>query len=535
MKKRIARSMGLLICLTVLVFAALWGFLSAGVFSSQIMSGLRTLRVSLIDATGAVIYDNRADPETMENHLDRPEVRDALQNGRGESERFSDTLGETTRYYAMRTADGNVLRLALTTDNMARIMRGFIPVVLICLLLAACLALYISRRLTRRITDPLNSLDLDAPELTEYDELLPLMKKIAEQKREIAAQIVTLKHRADTIEAITGHMKEGMILMDEAGAVLMANKSAADVFGENDMPRKNILHICRDIDFGQGVKQCLAGTGAEMEFEHGGRVYHIYFSPVRDGDALTGGVILLFDITERYEAEKQRREFSANVSHELKTPLTSISALAEMIENGMAKPEDVRGFAEKISVQARRLVSIIEDIIRLSEFDEGKIIREDSEFDLCELTESVIEALRGKAEEKRVAVRVTGGELRVTASRRMMDELLYNLIDNAIKYNTENGEVTVSLSAENGFAKIAVTDTGIGISGEHRHRVFERFYRVDKSRSKKTGGTGLGLSIVKHIAEHHGGRVELESAGGTGTTVVCWLRSPAPAAGDTGR
>ena len=523
MNKRIARSMGFLICLTVLIFAVLWGFLFAWMFSSQVMNSLRTLRVSIVDETGAVIYDNMAAPETMENHLDRPEVRDALRSGSGESERYSDTLGETTRYYAMRTTDGNVLRLALTTDSMVRFMRGFIPVVLICLVLAACLSIAIARRLTKRITDPINNIDLDAPELTEYEELLPLMKKIAEQKREIAEQIIKLKNRADTLEVITGNMKEGIVLIDTTGTVLIANKSAADVFDESDMMCKNILHICRDIEFGQSVKQCLAGMGSEIEVERGGKIYSIYFSPVRDGVELSGGVILLFDVTERYETEKQRREFSANVSHELKTPLTSISALAEMIENGMAKADDVQGFAEKISVQARRLISVIEDIIRLSEFDEGKIIREYSEFDLLELASSVTDVLREKADEKRVAVSVTGERLRVTANKRMIDELLYNLIDNAIKYNKENGEVTFTISKEGSFCKISVADTGIGISTEHHSRVFERFYRADKSRSKKTGGTGLGLSIVKHIAEHHGGKVELESTEGIGTTVVCWI------------
>ena len=519
MKKRIARSMGLLICLTVLIFAVLWGFLFAGMFSSQVMNGLRTLRVSIIDETGTVTYDNMAAPETMENHLDRPEVTDALRNGRGESERFSDTLGETTRYYAMRTADGNVLRLALTTNSMARLMRGFIPVVLFCLLLAACLTLVIARRLTKRITEPINSIDLDAPELTEYDELLPFMKKIEQQKREINAQVAAFQNRADTIEDITGNMREGLILLDRNGTVLTANKSVSELFG--DAIGKSILSVCRDIEFQTGVKQCLSGGNTEIIFERNDKVYSVHFNPAHNN--MGGAVILFFDVTARHESERQRREFSANVSHELKTPLTSISAYAELIENGMAKEEDIQGFASKILTQAKRLICVIDDIIRLSEFDEGNIRDEYTEFDLRELALYVIDVLREKAENKHIGVSVTGGRFSIKANRQMIDELLYNLIDNGIKYSAENGEVTVALSGEKDFCKIEVADTGAGIPSEHHSRVFERFYRVDKSRDKKTGGTGLGLSIVKHIAEHHGGRVELISAEEKGTTVMCWI------------
>jgi len=514
MKKRVYRSMGLLIVILMLLMALLWGFAFAGQFSSQLTAGIRTLRVTIINESGTVTFDNMVDPAEMDNHLDRPEVAEALQKGFGESKRYSETLGETTRYYATRLSNGSVLRLAITTQSAAHFLARFIPVFLLCLGLAACLALIAARRLTRRITQPINDIDLDEPELIEYEELLPLVKKIAEQKREIAAQMAALESRANTIQAITGSMKEGLILIDSTGLVLAANQSALDIFGESDVTQRNIMHICRDLEFQQSVKTCLSGESAELTYMRGGRVYNVFFSP---------GVILFFDITEKHEAEKQRRAFSANVSHELKTPLTSISALSEMLENGMAKEEDVQAFAGKISSQAKRLLNIIEDIIRLSEFDEGKINREYTRFDLYELVQSVIEALRAQADEKRVAVSITGEHLHIKANRQMIDELLYNLIDNAIKYNKENGSVTVALSKEGSFCKIAVSDTGIGIAQEHQGRVFERFYRVDKSRSKATGGTGLGLSIVKHIAEHHGGRVELESVLGEGTSVVCWI------------
>jgi len=332
MKKRVYRSMCLLAVTTMLLLALLWGFAFAGQFSSQLTAGLRTLRVTIIDKAGNVTFDNMADPAAMGNHLDRPEVAEALQNGFGESRRYSETLGEVTRYYAARLANGGVLRLALTTRSETNFLTRFIPIFLICLLLAAFFALIAARRLTRSITAPINHIDLDTPELMEYEELLPLMKKIAAQKREIAAQISALQHRADTIEAITAGMKEGLLLIEGTGAVLAANRSALDIFGGTDLTHQNILHVCRDMEFQRGVKACLSGESAALAFSRDNRAYHVLTSPVQSG----GGVILFFDVTERQEAEKQRRRFSANVSHELKTPLTTISALSEMIENGMA-------------------------------------------------------------------------------------------------------------------------------------------------------------------------------------------------------
>jgi two-component system phosphate regulon sensor histidine kinase PhoR len=327
-----------------------------------------------------------------------------------------------------------------------------------------------------------------------------------------------------------------LLLIDRTGIVVNANNRAAEICGESEMLQRNVIHICRDLDFIRGVKICLAGTHVEIEIERGDRIYSVYFSPVFDGGEPGGGAILLFDNTAKYEMEKQRREFSANVSHELKTPLTSISAFAEMIESGMAKKDDIRGFAGKISVQSKRLISIIDDIIRLSEFDEGTTIQEKTEFDLFELALNTAEALREKSEEKQVTVSITGEHLQITANKRMIDELLYNLIDNAIKYNIECGTVEVALSfddipesapydeAEGRYCIITVSDTGVGIPPEHQSRVFERFYRADKSRYRKTGGTGLGMSIVKHIAEHHNGKVELKSDENIGTTVTCWIK-----------
>ena len=480
-------------------------------------------RLTVIASDGTVLIDNKASAEAMGNHSDREEFRQAILTGNGEATRYSYTTGLSTYYYAVLLGDGSVLRVSKAMYNITGIFSAILPAIAAVSVLVLLIANMVSRRLTGNILQPLNEIDFDGDNTIVYDELLPYVKKIEQQKREIDTQIVTLKNRTDTIEAITGNMKEGLLLIDKAGMVLIANKSASEIFHEYSITQKNILHICRGIEFQQGVKQCLSGVGNELEFERGEKIYSVYFSPVHSGEKISGGAILFLDCTEKLESERQRREFSANVSHELKTPLTSICALAEIIENDIAKEEDIKGFAGKITIQARRLICVIEDIIRLSEFDEGKVGRDYSEFDLYELVESVIEALREKMAEKNIAIRIDGIRPNLSANRQMIDELIYNLIDNAIKYNKENGSIAVTLECESGFCKIIVADTGIGIPMVHKNRIFERFYRVDRSRSKKTGGTGLGLSIVRHIAEHHRGRVELESIPGESTTVVCWL------------
>ncbi len=527
MNKRIFRYMGLLIILTVVVFAALWGTILTGQFGTQIKEGLQTLRVSVIDPSGTVLFDNVADPATMGSHLNRPEVAQALQTGKGEDQRLSDTLDEKTYYYAMRLEGGNILRLALTTDSLAVMLGRLIPVVLLCLILAACLSFVVARRLTRRLVAPINTLDLDAPDLSGYDELLPLLEKIETQKKELSAQLSEIESRAATITAITGNMREGLLLLNGEGRVLLANDSALRILGARDAVRKSLIELCRGPAFLERANACLAGEKGEIALRLDGRFYSVFFNPVLDGEALDGAVVLFVDITERYASERQRKEFSANVSHELKTPLTAIAALSELISDGTAKDADVRPFAGKIQKQARRLIDMIEDIIRLSEFDEEDVSREFTRFNLYSAAEAVIDSLEEKAAERRIAVKLLGEtHMSVTANLRMTDELLYNLVDNAIKYNREGGSVTVELLEDAQTVRICVRDTGIGISEEHLGRIFERFYRVDKSRSKKTGGTGLGLSIVKHVVEIHGGRVEVESEEGKGTAFTCIFKKP---------
>lgn len=524
MEKRIFRYMSLIIVVTVVSLAALWGLLLERQLGTQAREGLRSLRVSLIRDDGAVIFDNLADTATLDNHQNRPEVIAARQSGTGESERFSDTFGEKSYYYATKTADGNIVRFALTVDSINALILRYVPVFILCLLLVLLFSFFTAKRLTRRVVEPINTMNLDRAEIETYDELSPFVARIEAQKKEIFAQIQALKDRADVIAAITQNMKEGLILTDDDGVILSANRSALDIFDTEDAAGKTLLHICRNLELLQKNQQCLAGESAALLLERNQKMYSVFLNPVHTGNTVTGALLLFLDVTLTYDAERHRQEFSANVSHELKTPLTMISALAEMIENGMAQPEDIPGFAVKISAQSKRLLHIIDNIIRLSAFDEGRAFAEYSSFDLGELAESVIDSLQDSADEKQVRLTVTGEHFSVNANERMFDELLYNLVDNGIKYNQTGGSVIVTLSRKDDSYKITVADTGIGIPPEHIHRVCERFYRVDKSRSQKTGGTGLGLSIVKHIVEYHHGQLETESVLNQGTTISCFFR-----------
>jgi len=394
------------------------------------------------------------------------------------------------------------------------------------LVFAAVNAISMASELTKKIVKSIDKVSFEDTTFTDYHELVPYAAKIQTQRDELNEKIEELAGRSDTIDTITDNMQEGLILVDETGLILSANSTASDVFGEH-LERRNILHIYREAGFQKSVKKCLKGANVEMLMKREGRVYTVFFSTVFSDERreIKGAVILFHDVTEQHRAETQRREFSANVSHELKTPLTTISALSEMIAQGMAKSEDIEVFAKRITEQSGRLLVLIDDIIRLSEFDEGATEREFSTFNLRDLAESVISSLRDNAGS--IEIELIGEDFEISANYRMIDELLYNLIDNGIKYNNDNGKVTVSLSQdETGLCKISISDTGIGIAREHQDRVFERFYRADKSRSKKTGGTGLGLSIVKHITEHHGGTAQLESSQQQGTTVTCIIPQP---------
>jgi len=492
-------------------------------FSDFVGVGHRSTRICLIIPDGTVVFDSWVRDGHSENHGNRQEVIEAFKTGTGESIRFSHTLGSMMYYYAIRLNDGNILRISKEIHNIVEIFISVWFAVMIITVFIIFIAYIVTRKLVDNIISPINNVDLDDENMGTYDEFVPFFKKIKQQKSEITAQLKVLESRANMMKAITDNMREGLIFVDNDGVILSANASVLDIFNETSMINKNILQVCRDTEFLRNINLCLCGRSTEMAFEKKGKMYHIYLSPVHDGDTIGGAIILFLDTTEKYKAEKQRREFSANVSHELKTPLTTISALAEMINNGMVKRSDISGFALKISTQSNRLINIIEDIIRLSEFDEGSIDREFSNFDALDLAYSVVESLQDTADKKEVKIEVVGESLQMTSNERMIDELLFNLVDNGIKYNKTGGTVKVSLSQDNGYYIICVEDTGIGIPVNHQERIFERFYRVDKSRAKKISGTGLGLSIVKHIVECHKGNIQLSSEHGKGTTIKCFI------------
>ena len=492
-------------------------------FSDYISYAADAPRMTVISPDGVVILDSKAVANNMDTHLDRPEFIEAFMNGVGESVRRSGTLGVEMYYYAIRLPDGNVLRISGAIDGISSVFGVVLPAIIAVTLLVLLLTNFVGRRLTSHIIAPLESIDFDGENTAIYDELIPYTRKIDQQKRDIEEKISALLERADTIDTINRHMKEGLVLTDATGLILTANASARGLFGD-DMENKSIEQINCDSNFRHIVRKCLSGESVQTQLDNAGRVYSVHLSPVVTGGKNRGAVILFHDTTERAAAERQRREFSANVSHEMKTPLTTISALSEMIAGGIAKADDINSFARRITEQAGRLLVLIDDIIRLSEFDEGTSAKESTVFNLWELAETVVDALRDSADG--VAINICGERFDISANRRMIDELLFNLIDNGIKYNRDGGFVSVYLKlSENGICMISVSDNGIGIPLEHQPRIFERFYRVDKSRSKKTGGTGLGLSIVKHITELHNGWVELVSMEGIGTTVSCYLKT----------
>ena len=477
-------------------------------------------RLTWIAADGSVLYDTRTDAESLENHASRAEVSQALTTGTGESTRYSSTLMEKTMYYAQRLDDGTVLRISISRATVGMIAVGMIQPLLIVLIVALILSGLLARRLSRRIVDPLNSLDLEHPlDNDAYEELSPLLKRIHRQHVEIQTQLRELREKTDEFTQITGSMREGLILLDEHGSILSINAAAQTLFGADaQCVGKDFLTVERSHEISAAI-QAAAGDGhSEVRTERAGRVYQFDISRITSDGKLLGTVILAFDITEQEFAERNRREFTANVSHELKTPLQGIIGSAELIENGMVRPDDLPRFVGHIHAEAARLVTLIDDIIRLSQLDEGDAMPTEP-VDLLAVSQEAAENLQDAATARDVTVSVTGQPSVIPGVRRLIYEVVYNLCDNAIKYNRDGGRVDVTVAADAGGSSITVADTGIGIAPEHQSRVFERFYRVDKSHSKASGGTGLGLSIVKHAVQYHHGRIELESTPGAGTTI----------------
>lgn len=503
-------------------------------------------RITWISSDGEVLYDSFAGSENLENHKDRPEIRQAFAVGRGESTRLSDTLAEQTYYYASRLSDGSVIRVASTMQSSLAVIVHTIPWMV---LMAAVIfggTMVLAGRQTRRIVDPINRLDLDAPETGEvYDELSPLVRRLEKQKLTIWEQMELLREKQEEFTAITENMSEGFIVVNSRAEVLSFNSSAIRILGVDMITRDggpvNVLNFNRSSEFRQVVDSALHGMHSEHSLELHGRCYQIIANPVvvsrqperaRAADAKgrteaadpvnptnSGAVVVILDVTEQQNRESLRREFTANVSHELKTPLTSISGYAEIMKNGLVQPADMRRFSEKIYMEAQRLISLVGDIIRLSWLDEAGENVEKTAVDLYAAASEVLERLKDPAKAADVSLVLKGGPAVVNGAAQILDEMIFNLCDNAVKYNKRGGHVIVTVCEQNGHPAVLVEDNGIGIPESDRERIFERFYRVDKSHSRQIGGTGLGLSIVKHGAIYHKAQVELESRLGEGTTV----------------
>ncbi len=478
------------------------------------------LRVSIIDKAGVVIYDNTFDPSTLDNHSDRPEIEQAFKVGTGSSSRFSSTLGQRTYYYAILLDNDTVLRTAKTTNDFYNIFKGIFPIVGLCIFLSFILCHLLSVRIVRRVVEPINNIDFKSENINVYDELSPLIRTIKNQKDEITEQINNLESRTNTIKAIAENMNEGILLLDNKKNILLLNKGVLKLLSKKDenFVGKNAIELIRDLDVQNAIDLALNGKASEVILNSSDKIIEILFTPVYQGDSITGVVILLIDITRKSNNEKLRREFSANVSHELKTPLTTILGLSELIYNDMVQPNDYKEFGGKIKTESERLLILIDNIIKISQLDENLFTNTFENINITSVINDVVKSLDNATNAKGVTIFVDSNNETINGNKQYITELLYNIIENSVKYNKENGKVFVTTSTLNNKVKIEIRDTGIGIDENEQDRIFERFYRVDKSRSKKTGGSGLGLSIVKHIVESHNGQITVESTLNVGTT-----------------
>ncbi len=481
-------------------------------------------RLTWIENDGTVLYDTVTDAESLENHADRTEVKQALEYGEGESTRYSSTLLQKTMYCAEKLADGSVLRISMSRATAGVLLVGMVQPILVVLIVALILSSILAKSLSRRIVQPLNKLDLEHPlENDAYEELAPLLGRINRQHLQIGEQMDELQRQQTEFSQITSSMREGLVLLDEKEHVLSINPAAEKLFGtDGSCVGQDFLTIDRSHDMSLAIECAMDEGHSEARVERGGRIWQFDVSRIGASGAAVGAVLLAFDITERETAEQTRREFTANVSHELKTPLQGIIGSAELLENGMVKQEDVPRFVGHIRKEAQRLVTLIGDIIRLSQLDEGDEMPRET-VDLLTLSQEAAGDLKTAAAERHISITVEGESETTGGVRRLLYEVIYNLCDNAIKYNVEGGSVKVSVGERDSKAFVSVADTGIGIAPEHQGRIFERFYRVDKSHSKASGGTGLGLSIVKHAVQYHHGTVELHSEEGKGTTICILL------------
>ena len=477
-------------------------------------------RLTWIAASGEVLFDTHVPASEMENHGDRAEVRQALEKGESGGVRYSETLTGRTLYCARRLADGTVLRISISQLTVFALALGMLQPILLTAVFAAVLSALLAKRMAKSIVAPLNRLDLDRPlENDAYEELSPLLGRIHQQHRQIGAQLRELGRKTEEFEQITKSMNEGLVLLDRRGVILSINPAAQAIFHAGSAcAGQEFLVVDRDHEINLAIQNALKEGHSELRAMRKDREYQFDISQITADGAAAGTVLLAFDVTEQAAAERSRREFTANVSHELKTPLQSIMGSAELLENGLVKQEDVPQFAGVIRTETARLVTLVEDIIHLSQLDEG-IAPSKEPVNLLEAADSAVSALRERAKERHISISVTGENSVVNGVRGFLYEMLYNLIDNAIKYNKDGGKIEVAVSTSDTAAAVCVKDTGIGIPPEYQARVFERFFRVDKSRSKASGGTGLGLSIVKHVVQYHHAVIHLHSTIGVGTDI----------------
>lgn len=481
-------------------------------------------RITMIAADGTVLFDNYMDSRSMENHLDRPEVAEALQDGHGERIRTSDTFSEKTYYYAVRIEDGNIIRGSATIRSVLASVYDLLPWMLLVGVIAGVLSMIAADFQTKRIIRPFNEIDLDHPQQDDlYEELVPFMRKIQGQQQMIKDQIALLQEKKKEFQTITDHMQEGFLVIDKEEKVISYNISALRILGIEheaaDLTGSHILRFYRNSRLCSMVELAVTGTHVEEAMEIGERTYQMIANPVRQGADYHGVILIILDITEKHNREAFRREFSANVSHELKTPLTSILGYAELMKNGLVRPEDNLRFSENIYKEANRMKKLVEDIIQLSRLDEQLTGAAEEEVDLYEVAKEVVWRRQEQAEGRNITITLDGESAKVIGVRQILQEMIDNLCDNAIKYNKENGTVTITVSQEPEQVILQVSDTGIGVADGEQERIFERFYRSDKSHSKTIEGTGLGLSIVKRGALYHHADIELLSEEGVGTTV----------------
>lgn len=483
------------------------------------------LRITLISDDGEVLFESsNIEEEKMENHLERPEIQQAINSGEGRANRYSETVGSNVYYCAKKLYDGNIIRISKETSNMYLFFSNAIPYIILLIIIMLIASIVLSILLTKKLVKPINKVateiaDIDSeeePDFKIYDELLPFISEIKHQRTEIQERLRLERYEKNKLSAIMQNMSEGLLLIDDKKNIMLASHKAEKIFNFNsDYIGKNIIRISRNKRLNDSINDAIEGKSNSVEITVNDRIYRIFSNPVKENNIQFATMCLIIDITEKYRMEQMRQEFTANVSHELKTPLTSISGYAEIIESGIAKEEDIHKFVGKIHLESDRMLNLVKDIIRLSELDESDLKSGFTTIPLLSLAQEAINPLYTSAERKNVKITVSGTENEIFGDRCMMNELVYNLCDNAIRYNNIGGKVDIIIEKK----KITVKDTGIGIPKEHQSRIFERFYRVDKSRSKQTGGTGLGLAIVKHIALQHNAEITVDSDTGKGTAI----------------